>query len=85
MRIEINKEGHLLLERGGKMKPQHCPMTRTANQYAIAMSDKLEHCGDWCPLFREPYYFENDKVMEVALCRGAHQCKKEDFTDRRGK
>lgn len=73
MRIEIDEDGSLRLDRGGKMKNQLCPYTEESR------------CGDWCPLFREPYYFENDKVMEVSLCRGAHQCKKEDFTDRRGK
>lgn len=72
MRIEIDKQGHLLLERGGRMKDQYCPHD----------ADPAS-CGDWCPLFHEPH--SSDGTTMVDLCRGYHWCDDNEFTDRRGK
>lgn len=73
MKIEIDKFGHLNLERGGKMKGQFCPHDRNLSNA----------CGDWCPLFREPDIGEN--IVEIGLCECYIHCKPEEFTDRRGK
>ena len=42
MKGKIWIDGHLMILRGREMSPQNCP-------YAPAT------CGDWCPLFGEPY------------------------------
>ena len=42
MKGKIWINGHLMILRGREMSPQNCP-------YAPAT------CGDWCPLFGEPY------------------------------
>ena len=44
MNAKINKEGYLEIERAGEMRTQACPMVMKDIQ-----------CGDWCPLFGEPY------------------------------
>ena len=77
MRIEIDKDGNLLLERGGRMKGQFCP-------HDPAMTNS---CGDWCPLFREPDIcaIEDQQVgrVEIGLCHCYIQCEVKDFTDKR--
>jgi hypothetical protein len=41
MKIKIDKDGYLWIERAGKMKKQFCPYDSINEGY----------CGDWCPLF----------------------------------
>ena len=71
MKIKIDEDGWLWLERAGKMKSQFC------------IHCDGDRCGDWCPAFGEPYGTE---TIHLYLCRevgGALQCKPEDFTDER--
>ena len=42
MKLKIDKEGNLSIERAGKMKEAWC------HDHGII------RCGDWCPLFGEP-------------------------------
>jgi hypothetical protein len=44
MKIQIDKDGLLCIERVGQMKAQQCP----------GMPQEIVYCGDWCPLFGEP-------------------------------
>jgi len=64
MKGKIDKDGCLLIERAGVMKPQHCPLT----------DDPSSNCGDWCPLFGEP---ENSNTIPenwtLELNCGAHK------------
>ena len=78
MKIKIDENGLLSLERAGKMKPQRCPYK--ANYSTLEIT-----CGDWCPAFGEPYGTE---TIFLCLCREVGdelQCKQEDFTDERRK
>ncbi len=43
MKIRIDKDGALGIERAGEMLHQDCPFHKSAR-----------YCGDWCPLFGEP-------------------------------
>ena len=63
MKIRINKDGFLEIERAGKWKEQICPYTkpRKGHQYIETEDVKANYmqvvdgtpCGDWCPLFSE--------------------------------
>jgi len=44
MNGKINTNGQLSIIRGEKYKPAYCPLYSSEST-----------CGDWCPLFREPY------------------------------
>jgi len=72
MRIQINENGRLLLERAGWLKTQYCP------KQAEAIS-----CGDWCPLFGEPELKGN--IICISLCEKEICCKEKDFEDLRGR
>ena len=50
MKGKIWIDGHLMILRGREMSPQYCPYAQrhTLQNYDIP-------CGDWCPLFGEPY------------------------------
>jgi len=45
MKIVIDKKGHLLIARAGKLKVQACPIVPGGND---------GYCCDECPLFGEP-------------------------------
>lgn len=62
MKIEIDGNGHLWIERKGKMKQQKCPY----------FSEYEKSCGDWCPMFGEPYFAKAylDKGKDVQLEKG---------------
>jgi hypothetical protein len=79
MKIEINKQGYLNLERAGQMKSQLCPH----NFYSTRLDDWV-HCGDWCPLFSEPFYTDENRIVHIGLChRTEIHCKAKDFLDER--
>jgi hypothetical protein len=52
MRVEINENGNLSVERSGKLKIQYCPRTNTP-------------CGDHCPLFYEPRYMQRSVYIRI--------------------
>jgi hypothetical protein len=74
---KIDIQGQLEIERYGKMKPAFCPFANTSE---IAGSDgitwphhKSTHCGDWCPLFREPLQTSGSGIPQTTtlqLCHG---------------
>ena len=73
MKIKIDGNGDLWLERAAKMKIQRYYM------------DAITVCGDWCPCLSEP---ENDEASHEILMRGCnfvHYANTADFTDERGK
>ncbi len=59
MNGKINKYGALEFERGSLMKKQYCPLKNIECE-----------CGDWCPLFAEPYRILNTQLgkFELQLC-----------------
>lgn len=76
MKIKIDTDGFLHVDRNGFMKRQRCP-------YSVDMP-----CGDWCPLFVEPSFHKADDVVdfdnvEIALCRIIHNVPVADFVDER--
>lgn len=77
MKIKIDKNGYLCLERAGKMKQVWCP----EDHYVEGWPSQWP-CGDWCSLFREEW---DSRVAEVFLCKAHYHCAKEDFIDERRK
>ena len=72
MKIKINNNGSLMIERAGKFKVVYCPF------------DYNSECGDWCSLFSEPYHYANEKRVCINLCNNNNKtCKVEDFIDER--
>jgi hypothetical protein len=79
MKIQIDKGGKLLIERAGKMKSQLCPFS-----FYSAHIDDWVYCGDWCPLFSEPFYTDENRIVHIGLChRTEIHCKAKDFLDER--
>lgn len=76
MNIKINDAGHLLIERGGEWRDQHCP-------FAEKYENVLRRCGDWCPHFGEPGPARDDGIRYFDLCHGTTLCGI--ITDERGK
>ena len=72
MKIQIDENGWLLLERAGGLKNQYCPK-----------QPEDSYCGDWCPLFGEPELKGN--IICISLCERNISCKEEDFVDLRFK
>jgi len=56
IRIIINENGILYIERAGVLQEQNCPFN--------AM-----HCGDHCPLFGEPERYDR-QPDNIGLCHG---------------
>ncbi len=87
MKIKINKDGSLEIERAGRGRKQYCPFVLEAVD-----------CGDWCPLFGEPEIFTKEKfnqdrdgdttvnlvttISRIDLC---HITLEGEITDKRGK
>lgn len=70
MKIKIDKDGNLQIERAGKLKAQYCPHYEGSP------------CGDWCPKFREPHYGQGD--LRIELCGGnIWRVNPDNFTDER--
>ena len=86
MKIKIDKEGNLLVERAGTMKNVYCPYVVSGH-----------YCCDDCALFGEPVdginsewredygYVAPCDVVYITLCERTHECPKEDFVDERVK
>lgn len=62
----------LLIERKGNWKAAWC----------IKSDAEGVCCGDWCPLFDEPEY-DNDEVV-LRICSRGFEINKNDFVDERG-
>ena len=81
MKIKIDKNGDLALERHGQFKLQCCPYQEGV------------YCGDWCPLFQEPKYSGTRKpeysnitvegTYYLKICRADIYTDKPDFIDER--
>ena len=59
MKIQIDKNGCLFVERAGKMAKQYCPRSQ---------GDSQSPCGDWCPLFGEPTPTTRCMIPDRAKC-----------------
>ena len=75
MKIKINREGLLWIERKGVMKEQICPYCSSAMVRA--------KCGDWCPLFEEPFLDKGNKCMVLTICQNHFITPPADFVDER--
>ncbi len=93
MKIKIDKNGYLWLERAGKMKAVKCPEDHYTEKepYSSVSIHKHWSCGDWCSLFREEIstiyevgMVTTKKAVQISLCKNYHTCFIEDFTDERG-
>jgi len=61
MKIKITNDGFLLLERKGLFKSQFCCFGVDQNSF----------CGDWCPLFGEPFpsnIIDWNNLDSLSLC-----------------
>jgi hypothetical protein len=74
MKVKINFNGGLEIERKGQWKEQFCPFGETSEQFGP------DACGDWCPLFDAVV---TDYVYQIALCRKTYRGDAADFTDER--
>ena len=58
MKIKIDKDGQLAIERAGKFKGQGCPHDNDGAK-----------CGDWCPKFEEPILGVDPEVNDfMVIC-----------------
>jgi len=75
MEGKIDKNGYLWIKRNRRFKLQNCPYSNAAIVAA---------CGDWCPLFVEPYVANNHKggSWDLPLCESLLFFNT--FTDERG-
>lgn len=78
MKIKIDKNGWLKIYRLNRWKDQFCCYHQDC------------FCGDWCPLFGDPEFFEGElpdgsKFDSVSLdiCKKHFCMNKKDFTDER--
>jgi len=76
MKGKIDKDGNLLIERGGFLRTASCPFAVwTISQNApIQQSNEFMPCGHWCPLFGEPEFIDGhprfiDGHPRLSLCR----------------
>lgn len=76
MKIKIDKNGFLHIERAGQMKGQDCP-------YASRTDYGTSSCGDWCPHFKEPHLWAKHDNIEIKTCKASLSCATADFTDER--
>ena len=70
LKIVINENGDLVLNRAGKLKIQHC-----------RFGSQQENCGDDCPLFNEPVI--GGRAAAIEICRDSLWCETVAFEDRR--
>lgn len=76
MKGKINAQGWLHIERAGYMKKQACPYTNVTDE-------DLCTCGDWCPLFGEPYEdtFDDDDGYANGTCLEICSNRRLNFTE----
>lgn len=75
MKIKIDKEGYLFLERGGKMKEQQCPYANIYTPSSFGGDHDIypynsvdpKPCGDWCPLFDRDLKHDDIKDFDGIL------------------
>jgi len=81
--IQIDERGYLHLKRGDQLKLQCCPIATDGSR------EIQPPCGDWCPLFGEPYAWNNPYKPEnvyicIDICHDTTcRCPKEKFQDLR--
>ncbi len=77
MKIKITKDGLFMIERAGKLKLQICPFNEHIG----------DRCGDWCPMFSEPFFFKSRKkdMVQLTLCQTSFILNGKDFADEREK
>ncbi len=56
MKIKIEADGLLSIERVGHWRKQKCPYR-----------DNGTHCGDWCPLFGEPHEYDGRQALNLCM------------------
>lgn len=78
MKVKINEWGNLEIERAGKFKGQACPLT-----VDVSSDGDSSPCGDWCPLFGEPYLDEENYHIVIDLCKDYLSVHEDDFIDER--
>jgi len=77
--IQITTSGYLKVKRGAQLKQQFCPFSY------VGSSEAMIPCGDWCPLFGEPFCTSGNEVR-IDLCHGhTIWCPKDKFQDLRNK
>ena len=88
MKVLIDEDGRLHIERAGTYRQQTCPFS-----FAIGMTTS---CGDWCPHFGEPVFFSEEIIdndtdstlvprVQLTLCHNtAFYIPEEDLVDFRG-
>jgi hypothetical protein len=79
MNGKIDKDGHLSIERAWVMKSTLCPFDNPSDEEYR----KPVQCGDWCPLFGEPWPL-SDKSEKHWLHLCHRELEFETFTDERG-
>ena len=99
MKIKINKEGYLEIERAGKFKIAECKGCVDFVEYEYeyiygiptiktGKTNIYRHCGDWCSKFEEPEIYQDSDTGKEKVCLGLCSsnyltCDIKDFTDER--
>ena len=76
-KIKIDAGGYLWLKRAEEWRAQYCPFAYEGDV----------KCGDWCPLFSEPSFYNEgeDKTVYIEICNGGTLGGlAKDFVDERG-
>lgn len=93
MKIKIDKDGILFIERAGKLKVQECRRggahIRVCDDHTAVL--QYGSCNDSCSLFGEPEPFSFDPItgepidetIELDLCSKTLSINVEDFEDER--
>ncbi len=69
MKIKIDKDGSLAIERNGVFRWQSCPFTlHHDHPLTSPLRGFQRDCGDWCPLFGEPDTVMSSNDLQITLC-----------------
>jgi len=72
IKIKIDRKGCLWVRRGNELKMQFCPFQSLEEDV---------YCGDWCPLFGEPFILFD---ATLKICQDKElRCQIEEFIDER--
>lgn len=74
MKIKINQQGYLEIERSIVSRKQWCPYS----------SGNIQ-CGDHCPLFHEPVGTKGEGYISLELCQTMYTIPFAEFSDERPK